>query len=125
MDIFSKLRERSIRAQSSNISSFRTRNGTLAVLSSSSQNINTSSGVNRLNGGGGDVRGNKQLRRCDSAIALTGTWSSENNGSNLSTSPMKRQGTDYLVECGNGVLSIYGQGALRHALTVFFNTFCT
>jgi hypothetical protein len=104
----------------------RAKSGTFSTLSSSShQNITSIStgpvvsggGVNRI-GGGGDMRVNKQMRRCESAVGLTGTCPLENNASNLSSTPLKRQGNDYLCEIDGKILSIYGHGALKHTLTV-------
>lgn len=69
------------------------------------------------------------MRRCESAVGgsgLTGTCPLENSGaSNLSPTPLKRQGTDYLVEIDGKILSIYGQ-AMKHTLTVSnFSTYQT
>jgi hypothetical protein len=86
-------------------------------------NSSSSTAVFRLSGTSGDIRSNKNhtLRRCDSAVAggLTGLSPSDSSvpGTNNSSS-LKKQGTDYLVEIDGKVLSIYGQGALKHTLTV-------
>ncbi|XP_035706372.1 uncharacterized protein LOC110843635 isoform X3 [Folsomia candida] len=129
------LRDRPSRAQSSSCiaTTPRAKSGTLGTLSSSSQTISSttvgsSSGVSRV-GQGGDTRGNRQMRRCESAVGgsgLTGTCPLENSGaSNLSPTPLKRQGTDYLVEIDGKILSIYGQ-AMKHTLTGFSgNVTCT
>lgn len=37
---------------------------------------------------------------------------------------VKKQGGDYLIEIDGKTLSLYGQGALKHFLTVILASFC-
>lgn len=63
----------------------------------------------------------KWMRRCDSAAALPSlmsTCESSQHQQLQQTGTLKKQGADYLVEIDEKILSIYGQGALKHALMV-------
>ncbi len=68
-------------------------------------------GIRDRNIGNSPLGSGRGLKRRDSITAV------ESPTSNV----LKKQGADYLVEIDGKTLSLYGQGALKHMLTVIQN----